>query len=115
MRRLGAAVGTKTERRPLAMPTDIRILGAANCWEYYMPLVRQVTYFKGVEIYCSSCQYRSTTSSCPQRPLRTMADPNFGYCCEESVEVSSPLVPTSGDVKASEAGKALHECVGAQR
>ncbi len=36
-----------------AVHTDFGVLGAAICWENYMPLFRQAMYAKGVEIWCA--------------------------------------------------------------
>lgn len=36
-----------------AVRTDFGVLGAAICWENYMPLFRQAMYGKGVEIWCA--------------------------------------------------------------
>jgi predicted amidohydrolase len=36
-----------------AVRTDFGVLGAAICWENYMPLFRQAMYAKGVEIWCA--------------------------------------------------------------
>jgi nitrilase len=36
-----------------AVRTEFGVLGAAICWENYMPLFRQTMYAKGVEIWCA--------------------------------------------------------------
>ena len=36
-----------------AVRTEFGVLGAAICWENYMPLFRQAMYAKGVEIWCA--------------------------------------------------------------
>ena len=36
-----------------AVRTDFGVLGAAICWENYMPLFRQTMYAKGVQIWCA--------------------------------------------------------------
>lgn len=36
-----------------AVRTDVGVLGAAICWENYMPLFRQTMYAKGVQVWCA--------------------------------------------------------------
>ena len=36
-----------------AVETAVGVLGAAICWENYMPLFRQAMYAKGVQIWCA--------------------------------------------------------------
>lgn len=36
-----------------AVPTEVGVLGAAICWENYMPLFRQAMYDQGVQVWCA--------------------------------------------------------------